>query len=27
VTKPILAVLDGSKALANAIKAVFDHPV
>jgi len=27
VTKPILAVLDGSKALSNAVKAVFDHPV
>jgi putative transposase len=27
VTRPILAVLDGSKALANAVKAVFDHPV
>jgi putative transposase len=27
VTKPILAVLDGSKALARAVKDVFDHPV
>ncbi len=27
VTKPILAVLDGSKALSAAVKAVFDHPV
>ena len=27
VTKPILAVLDGSKALSRAVKDVFDHPV
>jgi putative transposase len=27
VTKPILAVLDGAKALAAAIREVFDHPV
>jgi len=27
VTKPILAVLDGAKALAAAVKEVFDHPV
>jgi putative transposase len=27
VTRPILAVLDGSKALARAVKYVFDHPV
>lgn len=27
VTKPILCVLDGSGALASAVKAVFDHPV
>jgi len=27
VTKPTLAVLDGSKALARAVKDVFDHPV
>jgi len=27
VTTPILAVLDGSKALARAVKDVFDHPV
>jgi transposase-like protein len=27
VTRPILCVLDGAKALASAIKAVFDHPV
>jgi putative transposase len=27
VTKPILAVLDGSRALSSAVKAVFDHPV
>ena len=27
VTRPILAVLDGSKALASAVSAVFDHPV
>jgi putative transposase len=27
VTHPILAVLDGSKALARAVKDVFDHPV
>jgi putative transposase len=27
VTSPILAVLDGSKALARAVKDVFDHPV
>jgi putative transposase len=27
VTKPILTVLDGAKALASAVKAVFDHPV
>jgi putative transposase len=27
VTRPILAVLDGSKALARAVKDVFDHPV
>ena len=27
VTRPILAVLDGSKALASAVGAVFDHPV
>ncbi len=26
-TKPILAVLDGAKALASAVKEVFDHPV
>jgi len=27
VTRPILCVLDGAKALARAVKAVFDHPV
>ena len=27
VTRPILCVLDGAKALASAVKAVFDHPV
>jgi putative transposase len=27
VTRPILAVIDGAKALASAVKAVFDHPV
>jgi putative transposase len=27
VTKPVLAVLDGAKALASAVKAVFDKPV
>jgi putative transposase len=27
VTRPILCVLDGAKALAAAVKAVFDHPV
>ena len=27
VTHPILCVLDGAKALASAVKAVFDHPV
>lgn len=27
VTKPILAVLDGAKALDTAVRAVFDHPV
>jgi putative transposase len=27
VTRPVLAVLDGAKALAAAVKAVFDHPV
>ena len=27
VTKPVLAVLDGSKALSRAVKDVFDHPV
>jgi putative transposase len=27
VTKPVLAVLDGSKALARAVKDVFDHPI
>ena len=27
VTKPVLAVLDGSKALARAVNDVFDHPV
>jgi putative transposase len=27
VTTPILCVLDGAKALASAVKAVFDHPV
>jgi putative transposase len=27
VTRPILVVIDGSKALAAAVKAVFDHPV
>lgn len=27
VTRPILAVLDGSKALRGAVEAVFDHPV
>jgi putative transposase len=27
VTRPILAVLDGSKALARAVQDVFDHPV
>ena len=27
VRKPILAVLDGAKALSSAVKAVFDHPV
>jgi transposase-like protein len=27
VTRPILCVLDGAKALASAVKAVFEHPV
>jgi len=27
VTKPILCVLDGAKALHSAVKAIFDHPV
>jgi len=27
VTRPLLCVLDGAKALAAAVKAVFDHPV
>ena len=27
VTKPVLVVIDGDKALASAVKAVFDHPV
>ena len=27
VTRPILAVIDGAKALASAVHAVFDHPV
>ena len=27
VTRPILVVIDGAKALASAVKAVFDHPV
>ena len=27
VTRPVLCVLDGAKALATAVKAVFDHPV
>jgi putative transposase len=27
VTRPILCVLDGAKALASAVKSVFDHPV
>ena len=27
VTRPILCVLDGAKALGTAVKAVFDHPV
>ena len=27
VTKPVLAVLDGSTALSRAVKDVFDHPV
>ncbi len=27
VTRPVLCVLDGAKALASAVKAVFDHPV
>jgi transposase-like protein len=27
VTRPVLAVIDGAKALAAAVKAVFDHPV
>ena len=27
VTRPILCVLDGAKALSTAVKAVFDHPV
>ena len=27
VTRPILCVLDGAKALQSAVKAVFDHPV
>lgn len=27
VTRPILAVIDGSKALRRAITDVFDHPV
>jgi hypothetical protein len=27
VTKPTLVVIDGAKALASAVKAVFDHPV
>lgn len=27
VTRPILCVLDGAKALASAVQAVFDHPV
>jgi putative transposase len=27
VTRPLLVVIDGSKALSSAVKAVFDHPV
>ena len=27
ITRPILAVLDGARALAAAVKEVFDHPV
>jgi putative transposase len=27
VTRPVLVVIDGAKALASAVKAVFDHPV
>jgi putative transposase len=27
VTRPVLVVLDGAKALAGAVKAVFDHPI
>jgi putative transposase len=27
VTRPVLAVLDGAKALAAAVNAVFDHPI
>ena len=27
VTRPVLAVLDGSKALSRAVTDVFDHPV
>jgi hypothetical protein len=27
MTKPILAVLDGAKALCAGVQAVFDHPV
>jgi putative transposase len=27
VTRPVLVVIDGAKALAAAVKAVFDHPV
>jgi transposase-like protein len=27
VTRPVLVVIDGAKALASAVRAVFDHPV
>jgi len=27
VTRPLLVVIDGSKALSAAVRAVFDHPV
>lgn len=27
VTRPVLVVIDGAKALSAAVRAVFDHPV